>query len=114
MYICIRIIFLLQFSCLSDQNIKKLFCFLLGSIADRVNFTIIMGYFVGLVAQSASGLWNGEYQVSVYRIPTLCNQLHSHLWVNILQTLHSCYVHIEDVHVTIWKSSYIFEKFPYS
>jgi hypothetical protein len=37
------------------------------------------------------------------RVPTLCNQLLPHLLADILQTLHSCYGHIEDVHVTFWK-----------
>jgi hypothetical protein len=29
-------------------------------------------------------------------VPTLCNQFLSHLLADILQTLHSCYEHIED------------------
>jgi hypothetical protein len=33
------------------------------------------------------------------RVSTLCNQLLSHLWVDILQSLHSCYGHIQDVHI---------------
>jgi hypothetical protein len=48
------------------------------------------------------------------RVPTLCNQLLPHLLADILQTLHSCYGHIEDVHVTFWKCSDIFEKFTHS
>jgi hypothetical protein len=44
------------------------------------------------------------------RVPTLCNQLLPHLQTDILQTLHSCYRHIEDVHVTFWKYSDIFRK----
>jgi hypothetical protein len=31
------------------------------------------------------------------RVPTLCNQVLSHLLADILQTLHSCHEHIEDV-----------------
>jgi hypothetical protein len=44
------------------------------------------------------------------RVPTLCNQLLPHLLADILQTLRSCYRHIEDVHVTFWKYSDIFRK----
>ena len=44
------------------------------------------------------------------RVPTLCNHLLSHLYADILQTLHSCSGHIEDVHVTFWKYSDIFRK----
>jgi hypothetical protein len=43
-------------------------------------------------------------------VPTLCNQLLPHLLADILKTLHSCYGHIEDVHVTFWKYSDIFRK----
>jgi hypothetical protein len=42
--------------------------------------------------------------------PTLCNQLLPHLLADILQALHSCYGHIEDVHVIFWKYSDIFRK----
>jgi hypothetical protein len=38
------------------------------------------------------------------------NELLSHLLTEILQTLHSCYGHIEDVHLTFWKCSDIFLK----
>jgi hypothetical protein len=44
------------------------------------------------------------------RVPTLCNQLLAHLLADILQTLHNCYGHIEDVHVTFWECSDIFRK----
>jgi hypothetical protein len=38
------------------------------------------------------------WQTGVFnRVPTLCNQLLPHLLADILQTLHSCYGHIEDV-----------------
>jgi hypothetical protein len=42
------------------------------------------------------------------RVPTLSNQLFPHLLADILQTLHSCYGHIKDEHVTFWKCSDIF------
>jgi hypothetical protein len=45
-----------------------------------------------------------------YRVPTLCNQLVQHLLIDILQTLHNSYEHIEDEHVTFWKCSDIFRK----
>jgi hypothetical protein len=32
------------------------------------------------------------------RVPTLCNQLLPQFLADILQTLHNCYGHIEDVH----------------
>jgi hypothetical protein len=44
------------------------------------------------------------------RVPTLCNQVLSHPLADILQTLHSCYGHIKDVHVRFWKRSDIFIK----
>jgi hypothetical protein len=50
--------------------------------------------------------WAGVFN----RVPTLCNQLIPHLLADILQTLHSCYGHIEDVHVTFWKCSDITRK----
>jgi hypothetical protein len=63
----------------------------------------------GWVAQSASCLKNGECRAGglvggqagvFYRVSILCNQLLPHLLADNLQTLYSCYGHIEDVHVT--------------
>jgi hypothetical protein len=55
---------------------------------------------------------NGWRAGAFNRVLTLCNQLLPHLLADILQTLHSCYGHIENVHVTFWKYSDIFfEKF---
>jgi hypothetical protein len=61
-------------------------------------------------------LWRTEVAIEqpLNRVPTLSNQLLPHLLADILQTLHSCYGHIEDVHVTFWKYSDIFRKFPCS
>jgi hypothetical protein len=47
------------------------------------------------------GGWVGGERTFSNRIPTLCNQLLLHLKVDILQTLHICCGHIEDVHVTL-------------
>jgi hypothetical protein len=61
-----------------------------------------MSFLVGLhilhEAQRRIGEW-----VSFHRLPTLSNQLLPHLLADILQTLHSCYRHIEDVHVNFWE-----------
>jgi hypothetical protein len=54
--------------------------------------------------------WMPNGRASSYRVPILCNQLLPYLLTDILQTLHSCYGHIEDVHVTFWKCSNIFRK----
>jgi hypothetical protein len=55
--------------------------------------------------------WGRGWGVGVFnRVSTLCNQLLPHLLADILQTLHSCYEHIEDVHVTFSKCSEIFLK----
>jgi hypothetical protein len=89
----------------------------------------------GRVAESASGLWKGECRVlmislaqvktilrahyqhradglsSSNRVHTLCNQVISHILVDILQTFHSCHRYIEDVHVSFfWKCSGFFRK----
>jgi hypothetical protein len=37
-------------------------------------------------------------RLHIHSIPTLCNQLFSHLLVDFFQILHSCYGHIEDMH----------------
>jgi hypothetical protein len=54
--------------------------------------------------------WVGGWASVFNRVPTLCNQFLPHLLADILQTLHSCYGHIEDVHVTFWKCLDIFRK----
>jgi hypothetical protein len=63
-----------------------------------------------------SSLWQGHF-VNVpacfqLMVPTLCNQLLSHLLSHILQTLslHNCYENIENVYATFWKCSDIFRK----
>jgi hypothetical protein len=61
---------------------------------------------VHLAYRMVNAGWAGVFN----RVPTLCNQLLPHLLADILQALHSCYGHIEDVHVTFWKCSDIFRK----
>jgi hypothetical protein len=60
------------------------------------------------VAQSASGLQNGECRVDgrllIGYVLCVINSSRT------IETLHSCYGHIEDVHVTFWKFSDIFQK----
>jgi hypothetical protein len=74
-------------------------------------FGILEKFLVGLhkvhlAYRMVNAGWAGVFN----RVPTLCNQLLPHLLADILQTLHSCYGHIEDVHVTIWKCWDIFWK----
>jgi hypothetical protein len=60
-----------------------------------------------------AGLAGGQAggQAGIFnRVPTLCNQLLPHHLADILQTMHSCDGHIEDVHVSFWKCSDIFQK----
>jgi hypothetical protein len=49
-----------------------------------------------MVNAGQAGWWAGVFN----RVLTLYNQILPHLLADILQTLHSCDGHIEDVHVT--------------
>ena len=52
-----------------------------------------------------------KFKVSLqHRVASLCNQLLPGVSSNQFETLHKCYKHIEDVHVTFCRQKIIFDK----
>jgi hypothetical protein len=84
-------------------------------IRQKINFTVNINFWPGCTACILDiEWWKAVEWMFSYRVPTLLNQLFSHLLADILQTLHGHYGHIEDMLATLWNCSDILEKFTFS
>jgi hypothetical protein len=77
----------------------------LHSCDGHIEFLKVFGHFSKNLHTVEFSHFSSMFWVNcIYRHQlTLCNQLLPHLYADILQTLYSCYGHIEDVLVTFWK-----------